>query len=102
MANKISTIQKPISNIWKNAKRFRARFFETKYPICGTYLVYAVLGRKWAMVSQWELVSPCGELRHQLPRFRMHINEWNKLPVKEEYNDGHRDMAMVAAASSNN
>lgn len=96
----ISTIEKPTSQVWKNAKRYKARFFESKYPLCGTYVVYAVIGRKWVRISQGDLVLPDKSGRHQLPRFRMSVREWDKLPVRYKYDD--RDMAVVASDSCNN
>tara|TARA_R100001129_G_scaffold177101_1_gene151716 strand:+ start:467 stop:649 length:183 start_codon:yes stop_codon:yes gene_type:complete len=59
--------------------------------------VYVVEGRKWARISQGDLVSENN--RSALARFRMNIKEWEKLPSKEKYDD--RAMATVAANSSN-
>ena len=83
----ISTIEKPLSPVWKNAQRYKARFFESKHPLCGTYLVYAVVGRKWARVSQGDLVLPDKSSRYQLPRFRISVKEWERLPVKEKWQE---------------
>tara|TARA_R100001594_G_scaffold126712_1_gene164042 strand:+ start:1028 stop:1174 length:147 start_codon:yes stop_codon:yes gene_type:complete len=41
--------------------------------------VYAVIGRKWVRVTQGDLVLPNGEERHQLPRFKMPLKEWEKI-----------------------
>ena len=93
----MAKIEKPQSPVWKNAQRYRARFFDSRFPICGTHLVYVVEGRKWARISQGDLVSD--NSRSALVRFRMNIKEWEKLPSKEKYDD--RAMATVAASSSN-
>ena len=93
----MAKIEKPQSPVWKNAQRYRARFFEARFPICGTHLVYVVEGRKWARISQGDLVSD--DNRSALVRFRMSMKEWEKLPSKEKYDD--RAMATVAANSSN-
>ena len=93
----MAKIEKPQSPAWKNAQRYRARFFDSRFPICGTHLVYVVEGRKWARISQGDLVSD--NSRSALVRFRMNIKEWEKLPTKEKYDD--RAMATVAASSSN-
>jgi len=53
----MAKIEKPQSPVWKNAQRYRARFFDSRFPICGTHLVYVVEGRKWARISQGDLVS---------------------------------------------
>tara|TARA_Y100000996_G_C22550713_1_gene653596 strand:+ start:1982 stop:2134 length:153 start_codon:yes stop_codon:yes gene_type:complete len=47
--------------------------------------VYVVEGRKWARISQGDLVSDNN--RSALVRFRMSIKEWEKLPSKEKYVD---------------
>ncbi len=76
---RVSTLEKPLSNLWANAQRYSANFYDTRYPICGQYLVYAVVGRKWVRVTQGDLVLPNGEERHQLPRFKMPLKEWEKI-----------------------
>ena len=48
---RVSTLEKPLSNLWANAQRYSANFYDTRYPICGQYLVYAVVGRKWVRVT---------------------------------------------------
>ena len=75
----VSTIQKPPSKTWSTALRYKADFYDTRYPICGGYLVYAVIGRKWVRVTQGDLVSTNGEERHQLSRFKMSLKEWEKI-----------------------
>ena len=94
----MSKIEKPQSLVWKNAQRYKARFFESRYPLCGTYLVYVVEGRKWARVSQGDLVNK--DSRSALTRFKMSRKDWDKLPSKEKYDD--RAVATVATNSSNN
>jgi hypothetical protein len=68
----MAKIEKPQSPVWKNAQRYRARFFDSRFPICGTHLVYVVEGRKWARISQGDLVSDNN--RSALVRFRMKEN----------------------------
>ncbi len=94
----MAKIEKPQSPVWKNAQRYRARFFDSRFPICGTHLVYVVEGRKWARISQGDLVSDNN--RSALVRFRMNIKEWEKLPSKEKYDD--RAVATMASNSSDN
>ena len=94
----MAKIEKPQSPVWKNAQRYRARFFDSRFPICGTHLVYVVEGRKWARISQGDLVSDNN--RSALVRFRMNIKEWEKLPSKEKYVD--RAVATMASNSSDN
>jgi len=94
----MAKIEKPQSPVWKNAQRYRARFFESRVPLCGTYLVYVVEGRKWARISQGDLVTK--DNRSALARFKMSIKDWVKLPSKEKYDD--RAVATVATNSSNN
>ena len=81
----MAKIEKPQSPVWKNAQRYKARVFESRFPICGTHLVYVVEGRKWARISQGDLVSD--DNRSALVRFRMSMKEWEKLPSKEKYVD---------------
>ena len=83
---KIATLEKPLSNSWANAQRYSADFYDSRYPICGKYLVYAVVGRKWVRVTQGDLVSPSSDLRSHLSRFKMSIHEWNNMR-KEKFND---------------
>tara|TARA_R100000700_G_scaffold35549_1_gene44210 strand:- start:41 stop:223 length:183 start_codon:yes stop_codon:yes gene_type:complete len=59
--------------------------------------VYVVEGRKWARISQGDLVSD--DNRSALARFRMSMKEWERLPSKEKYDD--RAMATMASNSSN-
>ena len=92
----MAKIEKPQSPVWKNAQRYKARFFESRFPICGTHLVYVVEGRKWARISQGDLVSK--DSRSSLARFRMSMKEWERLPSKEKYDD--RAMATMASNSS--
>jgi len=94
----MAKIEKPQSPVWKNAQRYKARFFESRFPLCGTYLVYVVEGRKWARISQGDLVTK--DNRSSLARFKMSIKDWVKLPSKERYDD--RAVATVAIDSSNN
>lgn len=94
----MSKIEKPLSPVWKNAQRYKARFFESRFPLCGTYLVYVVEGRKWARISQGDLVN--NDNRSALTRFKMSIKDWDRLPSKEKYDD--RAVATVANYSSNN
>ena len=93
----MAKIEKPQSPVWKNAQRYRARFFEARFPICGTHLVYVVEGRKWARISQGDLGSK--DSRRSLARFKMSMKEWERLPSKEKYDD--RAMATMASNSSN-
>jgi hypothetical protein len=60
--------------------------------------VYVVEGRKWARISQGDLVTK--DNRSALTRFKMSRKDWDKLPSKEKYDD--RAVATVAIDSSNN
>jgi|TARA_A100001011_G_scaffold398229_2_gene501880 hypothetical protein len=60
--------------------------------------VYVVEGRKWARISQGDLVNK--DNRSALTRFKMSIKDWDRLPSKEKYDD--RAVATVASYSSNN
>ena len=82
---RVSTLEKPLSNLWAYAQRDSAYFYDTMYPICWQYLVYAVVGRKWVRITQGDLVTP-SKIRSQLSRFKMSIQEWNKLR-KEKFNE---------------
>ena len=94
----MSKIEKPLSPVWKNAQRYKARFFESRFPLCGTYLVYVVEGRKCARISQGDLVNK--DNRSALTRFKMSIKDWDRLASKEKYDD--RAVATGASYSSNN
>ena len=83
---RVSTLEKPLSNLWANAQRYSANFYDTRYPICGQYLVYAVVGRKWVRITQGDLVSTDKSTRTHLARFKMPLSEWQQLN-KEKFNE---------------
>ena len=82
----MSKIEKPMSKSWANAKRYSAHFYDTRFLICGQYLVYAVVGRKWVKVSQGDLVSSDKTIRSQMSRFRMTLKDWLKIR-KESFDE---------------
>ena len=75
----VSTLEKPQSNNWQTAQRYKVDFYHTKFPLCGGYLVYVVVGRKWVRVTQGDLVTPKRDIRTNLTRFKMSINDWQQL-----------------------
>ena len=82
---RIASLEKPQGITWRTAKRFKADFYHAKFPICGGYLVYAVVGRKWVRVTQGDLVSTDKSTRTHLARFKMPLSEWQQLN-KEKFN----------------
>ena len=79
MTMKISTLEKPQGNNWHSAKRYHVDFYNAKFPFCGGYLVYVVVGRKCVRVTQGDLVSPDKKIRTNLTRFKMSVNDWQQL-----------------------
>lgn len=83
---RIASLEKPQGVTWRTAKRFKADFYHTKFPICGGYLVYVIVGRKWVRVTQGDLVSTDKSTRTHLVRFKMPLSEWQQLN-KESFNE---------------
>lgn len=64
--------ERPTSISWKNCKLFRADFYDARYPLCGTHLVWAAVGHKWVRIfkpihntrfkirrSEWDAIRTC-------------------------------------------
>lgn len=64
---------RPPEATWANAELYHVRLFETRWPVCGTHLMWAVVGHKWV-----RLCKPVANTK-----FRMRRSEWNALAVCE-------------------
>lgn len=60
---------KPKNKTWSTAKLFDARFYDSRWPVCGQRMVWAVVGHKWVRVC-----TPV-----QQAKFRMRRADWDKL-----------------------
>ena len=71
-------IQRTPEATWSNAQLYRCDLYDTRYPVCGTRLVWVVVGRKW--------VRFCTPIQHD--KWRIRREEWDKIPhelfVKDE------------------
>ena len=71
-------IQRPPEKTWADAQLYRCDLYDTRYPVCGTRLVWVVVGRKW--------VRFCTPIQHD--KWRIRREEWDKIPhelfVKDE------------------
>ena len=71
---------RPPEATWADAKLYRCDLYDTRYPVCGTRLVWVVVGWKW--------VRFCTPVQHD--KWRIRREEWDNIPhelfVKE--NDG--------------
>jgi len=72
---------------WKTAKFFKVRLFEPKLPICGSFLVWAVVGYKWVRVMN---------LVHTV-KFKMSRKAWDELKVCDLYVE--TDLAQLKLAA---
>lgn len=64
-------LPKPTEATWKNAKLYEVRLMDSRLPVCGTRMVWAVVGYKWVRI--------CTPI--QLDKFRMRRAEWDALEV---------------------
>ena len=71
----------PTEATWSTAKLYRCDLYDTRYPVCGTRLVWVVVGRKW--------VRFCTPIQHD--KWRIRREEWDKIPhelyVRDEDDD---------------
>ena len=67
---KLSHNWKPTEKTWADAKLYRCDLYDTRYPVCGTRLVWVVVGRKW--------VRFCTPIQHD--KWRIRREEWDKIP----------------------
>ena len=71
-------IQRPPEKTWSDAQLYRCDLYDTRYPVCGTRLVWVVVGRKW--------VRLCTPIQHQ--KWRIRRDDWDKIPhelfIKED------------------
>ena len=74
-------IQRPPEKTWSDAQLYRCDLYDTRYPVCGTRLVWVVVGRKW--------VRFCTPIQHD--KWRIRRDDWDKIPhelfVKKEIDD---------------
>ena len=63
-------IQRPPEKTWSDAQLYRCDLYDTRYPVCGTRLVWVVVGRKW--------VRFCTPIQHD--KWRIRREEWDKIP----------------------
>ena len=69
---------RPPEKTWADAKLYRCDLYDTRYPVCGTRLVWVNVGWKW--------VRLCTPIQHD--KWRIRRAEWDKIPhdlfVKDE------------------
>ena len=74
-------IQRTPEKTWSDAQLYRCDLYDTRYPVCGTRLVWVVVGRKW--------VRFCTPIQHD--KWRIRRDDWDKIPhelfVKKEIDD---------------
>jgi hypothetical protein len=68
----------PKGNVWNNAEMYRVYLNLPRLSLCGTRLLWVVVGRKW--VKLCTLVEDT--------KMRISISEWNNLQ-KEKYDEKH-------------
>mgnify|MGYP005678756865 CR=1 FL=1 len=61
--------RKPTAASWRTAKLYQADFYNVKWPVCGSRLVWAVVGHKWV-----RLCTPV-----QNDKWRMRRADWDGL-----------------------
>jgi hypothetical protein len=64
-------LPRPSEATWANAKLYSVRLMDAKYPVCGTRMVWAVVGYKWVRI--------CTPIQHD--KFKMRRAEWDALEV---------------------
>jgi len=63
---------RPAGKVWSEAGLYQVDLYSTKYPVCGTRHVWAVVGRKWVKV--------CTPIQND--KWRMSRTEWDAIPSK--------------------
>lgn len=66
-------LPKPMEATWSNAKLYRVRLMDSRWPVCGTRLVWAVVGYKWVRI--------CTPIQHD--KFKIRRADWDNLSVCE-------------------
>jgi hypothetical protein len=66
-------LPRPFEATWKTAKLYRVYFSDTRWPVSGQRMVWAVVGRKWVRV-----VTPITKTK-----FKMRRSEWDNITDKE-------------------
>ena len=70
-------IPRPPEATWADAKLYRCDLYDTRYPVCGTRLVWVVVGWKWV-----RLCTPV-----QNHKWRIRRAEWDKIPHELQERD---------------
>ena len=63
---------KPQEKTWDSAKLYKVDFFDVRFPVSGTRLVWAVVGRKWVRIC----------LPIVLKKFRVSRKLWDEIPTE--------------------
>ena len=69
--------ERPTSQAWANCKAYIADFYNSRYPICGGHLVWAVVGHKWVRIFK-----PI-----QNERFKIRRSEWDLMLTREYFKE---------------
>ena len=62
---------------WQTAKLYKARFFEPRLPLCGSFLVWAIVGYKWVRIMSYTHTT----------KFKMSRKLWDDLKVCNPYTE---------------
>lgn len=54
---------------WQTAKLYKAEFYDTRLPICGSFLVWAKVGYKWVKIMSYTHTT----------KFKMTRKAWDEL-----------------------
>lgn len=61
--------KRPSGQRWQAAKLYRVDLYETRFPLCGTRMMWVRVGHKWV-----HLAAP-----NQLDKFKIRRSEFDKL-----------------------
>jgi hypothetical protein len=66
-------LPRPMEATWKNAKLYRVHLMDSRWPVCGTRLVWAIVGYKWVRI--------CTPIQNT--KFRMRRADWDNLSTRD-------------------
>ena len=62
-------VPRPPEKVWAEAKLYRCDLYDTRWPVCGTRLIWVVVGRKW--------VKLCTPIQHD--KWRIKRTDWDNI-----------------------
>jgi len=72
--SKSKKLKKPREASWRSSLLYRVHLFDSRWPVCGFRLVWAVVGYKWVRIC-----TPITNIK-----FKMRRTDWDQLGLREQ------------------